>query len=148
MEGGGHIVRRTIGGNATSFWMMGKTFRVRWVGRSSEKFLGTSGWRALNTALSVWVYAGVVKGYVVVSEDHRTKGNAAYSASPHHTLNDVRVRPAWRERERRGPKRVSRSEVIKNMKYCTYLICLRSCAGVDVDVDKSLRRGDGTKIPE
>jgi hypothetical protein len=53
------------------------------VGRSSEKFLGTSGWRSLNTARSVWVYAGVVKGYAVVSEDHRTKGNAAYSASPY-----------------------------------------------------------------
>ena len=80
------------------------------------RFPGTSGWRSLNTAWSIWVYAGVVKGYVVVSEDHRTKGNAAYSASPHHTLNDVRVCPAWRGRERRGPERVSRSEVIENMR--------------------------------
>ena len=53
------------------------------VGRSSEKIPGTSGWWSLNTARSVWVYAGVVKGYAMVSEDHRTKGNAAYSAGPH-----------------------------------------------------------------
>ena len=52
----------------------------------------------------------------MVSEDPRTKGNAAYSASPHHTLDDVRVCPAWRGRERRGPERVSRSEIIRNMK--------------------------------
>ena len=51
--GGGHIVRRTIGGNATSFWMVGKKFRVGRVGRSSEKFPGTSGWRSLKTARSV-----------------------------------------------------------------------------------------------
>ena len=79
----GRTVRRTKGGNATSFWMVKMKFRVGWVGRSLEKFPGTSGWRSLNTARSVWVYAGVVKGYAVVSEDHRTKGNAAYSASPH-----------------------------------------------------------------
>ena len=30
-------------------------------------------------AQSVGVYARVIKGYVVVSEDHRTKGNAVYS---------------------------------------------------------------------
>ena len=74
---------------------------------------GTSGWRSLNTARSVWVYARVIKGYVMVSEDHRTKGNAAYSASLHHTLNDVQVCPAWHGCERRGPKRVSRSESSK-----------------------------------
>ena len=81
----GRTVRRTIGSNATSFWMVKMKFRVGWVGRSSEKFPGTSSWRSLNTARSVWVYAGVVKGYAVVSEDHRTKleGNAAYSAGPH-----------------------------------------------------------------
>ena len=53
------------------------------MGRSSEKFPGMSGWWSLNTARSVWVYAGVVKGCAVVSEDHRTKGNVTYSASPH-----------------------------------------------------------------
>ena len=32
-----------------------------------------------------------------------------------------------------GPERGSMSEFSRNMKYCcTYLICLRSCAGVDV----------------
>ena len=34
---------------------------------------------------------------------------------------------------RHGPKRGSMSEFSRNMKYCcTYLLCLRSCAGVDV----------------
>ena len=59
----------------------------------------------------------------------------------HHTIDDVRVCPEWRGRERRGPERVSTSEVIRNMKYCTYLICLHSCTGVDLDLDESLRRG-------
>ena len=42
----------------------------------------------------------------------------------------MRVHPAWHVM---GPKRGSMSEFSRNMEYCcTYLICLRSCTGMDV----------------
>jgi hypothetical protein len=53
------------------------------VGRSSEKFPGTTGWSSLNVARSVWAWIGIVKGDAVVSENCRNEGNTAYSASPY-----------------------------------------------------------------
>jgi hypothetical protein len=74
-----------------------------WVGRSSEKFPRTSGWRSVERGAEHLGLGWAVKGDAVVSENCRNEGNAAYSASPHGRCHSPSPPVVWnQEAQERG----------------------------------------------